>query len=60
MLRMTSLLVVAVSLLLSGASCGKQPGGEPGGNPGGNPGTDARLASFNIRFATEDDTGVKA
>lgn len=62
-----SLLALAASLILFPASsCGKQPGGESGENPGiDNPpaeeiGTAARLASFNIRFATEDDTGVKA
>lgn len=62
-----SLLALAASLILFPASsCGKQPEGEPGGDPGTvdppveETGTAARLASFNIRFATEDDTGVRA
>lgn len=49
-------------LLLPASSCEKS--GEEGGNPVNPPveetGTDIRVASFNIRFATEDDTGVKA
>ena len=49
-------------LLLPASSCEKS--GEEGGHPVNPPveetGTDIRVASFNIRFATEDDTGVKA
>lgn len=62
MRRVLHILVLLTSLLLlPAASCEKQKGGE-GGNGNDNPpeGTGIRVASFNIRFATEADTGVKA